>query len=457
MSVIDQYEALSLSITHAIARRIDVLQAELRGFPPTAPVLKVVNARGAVILEIAAPTNEAWNRYVDKVQMVRGVDPGLDLLFDSKSAVDAAYQKFLEAQKTQDDVLARIEAELRMTDTNVGHQVLSRRRILQAMPDSSLDAVKYDLAMHAHLNERTASSNALRDATDVFQTVLDEHKQLANDRFPDTKSWGDQAVDNVASDPWSMETARIKTTLRKLEDSIMPIRYQLRTFADDIRERSTMATAGELEAVRAQLAYLHFDMSNKFEESENDSEVEMAFAEELVTIRSKALLLEVFDQELDEWDKFAASADDVRTARVEQVNTLLDWKRGENDARRFLQRVGIRYLLLQTMIDLHRHLLVAKNLQFLTQAPYSEDTILYALLHTPNEYGTESCRPEHTSDDCVRRVLLWFAIPIQEADHQERSRLLTCGSVETRATLPSLHDAAAALLKRFKFRSLLKR
>jgi hypothetical protein len=139
------------------------------------------------------------------------------------------------------------------------------------------------------------------------------------------------------------------------------------------------------------------------------------------------------------------------------VNTLLDWKRGENDARRFLQRVGIRYLLLQTMIDLHRHLLVAKNLQFLTQAPYSEDTILYALLHTPNEYGTESCRPEHTSDDCVRRVLLWFAIPIQEADHQERSRLLTCGSVETRATLPSLHDAAAALLKRFKFRSLLKR
>lgn len=455
MSVIDQYEALSFSITDAIVRRIDALQASLRSLPPTEPVLKVVNASGVVILEIAAPTDEAWNRCVDEVQMVRGVDPGLDCLFDAKSAVDAAYQTFLQAQRAQNDVLARVEAESRTVDTDVAHQVLARRRRLQGIPDSSPNAVKHDLILDAHLNERTVTSDAVRDATNALRTVLDEYKKLANDRFPATKSWGNQAVDNVASDPWSMETKRIESTLRELYDSIAPIRYELRMLTDSIRARSTMATASEKEAVRAQLAYSHSRASSRFEEADKGSEAERLSAEALVTVRSQALQVEVFDS--DDWDRFAASADDVRAARVEEVDTLLDWKHTEDDARRFLERTGIRYLLLQTMIDLHHHLLVAKRLEFLTQTPHSADTILYALLHAPDEHWVRSCRPEHVSHDCVRRVLLWFAIPLQQADHQERSRLLSSGSVETRAPLPSLHDAAAALLKRFRFHSLLKR
>ena len=423
-SIVKEYKSMKRVVTAAIVRRIDALQAELRNLPPTTPAVKVVDAEGAVVLEIAPPTNDVWDRWVDNVQCSRDVDSGLDLLFDYELHLDAVHQKFIEAQQAHADVLARIQKAIAIAskrEPGIADKVLARRWGLNSGSESTPEDASNYMIRESRRHELTSTSNAVRAATATLKEVLYEYRELANDRFPLESGWGKQVVSNVASDPWTMDTTRIVDALRTLDDSIAPLQFQLSVLADEIRVRSTMAKAGAHEAAGAQLARSHGELLDRFAVAGENTKTERELAEELMTVRYNADLIGAFKGGGEDWEEFIASNRDVEEANVVQVRTLLHWKQSEDDTRKLLADVGTRYFLLQTMIDLHRQLLVAKYIHSLKAD--SADTILDALRRVRSEHSTRSCRDNHASDDWARKVLLWFAIPVQEekyGDPQKR-------------------------------------
>lgn len=464
-SIYETHESLIFAITHAIVRRVDALQTALRSLPPTAYALQVVDAEGRVVLKVAAPTNEAWNRCVDKVQTFRNVDPGLDALFDARNEVDTAYQEFVQSVQLQNEVLARMEAEVRSTPTDVGYTVQSRR---QGTMDP--ETLKQNAILDAYANQLTRCASGLRDATDALEHTLKQYEVIADGRLP---GWGDDGIDNVDLDPWTMTESRIRHSLVSLEMRIVPVRFQLQDLAESIQRTAKISTAAERLTTTVRLAHAHSTLSLDFQNAPPGSEAEESAARELVHVRKVAwpFLKEAAGIPEDEevWDSFGASDTDVRTSEESKALTLHEWKCYEDDAQTLLQASGFHYYLLQTMIDLHCHLLVAKSIAYLKPAqPHSPETILSALLNLADIKWSQSCRPEHVSRDCINRVLYWFARAHKDetyATHEIRCQTsfleLDCNEslikevAQTRATLPSLHDAAAALLGRFKVRSVL--
>ena len=442
--IADDYNALRSAITHAIVLRVDALQAELRRLPPTANALEIVDVDGIVVVEVAPPTDEAWNRCVDKVQTFRDVDSALDTLFDARTAVDKAHRTFTRAVHAQNDVLAKMEAEILSTPTNVGYMVRSRR-----LGSVDAETLKRDAILNAYADELKGC--AVREATCALEYVLKEHN--------DTKDGGLQGT-NVAFDPWSMETSAIRCSIVSLQAAILPLRSQLQDVSEWIRESAKTSMVSERHATAIRLAHAHASLTRQFEDAPLGSEEEQTYARKLLLVEQTAwplIELGTLDEE-DPWDTFFASRTDVLIAEATNVSTLNDWKSCEDDAKTLLGRIGFRYYLLQTMIDLHRHLLVAKSIEYLKPTqPHSADIILSALLDLANIEWPQTCRPAHVAHDCVRHVLLWFANSYQDhvyANHETRCRTsfveLDCDTilneeVETRRVLPSLYDAAQAL------------